>query len=148
MKEDERGIMIFSLPAIRAFLAVLVLLAASTAARADGAINLELNKVEPAGQGCRIYMVFNNQTATAIGSFKPDLVFFDKDGVIAERLVVEGGPLAAGKTRVKLFDVANLACGEIARVLLNDIRACEGRDTAECLSLTNTASRASVEFIK
>lgn len=132
----------------RPLLAFVILLAACASVRADGAINLELNKLEPAGQGCRIYMVFNNQTATAIASFKPDLVFFDKDGVIAERLVVEGGPLAAGKTRVKLFDVAHLACGDMARVLLNDIRACDGRDAAECLSLTHTASRASVEFIK
>ena len=116
---------------------------------ADG-VSIELNKLQPSDKGCRIYMVFMNATAGAISSYKPDLVFFDRAGVIADRLVVEGGPLAAGKTRVKLFDVANLACKDIARVLLNDIHTCEGPDknAADCLSLTSTASLGSVEFIK
>lgn len=119
-------------------------------AHAEGGISLELNKLEPAGQGCRVYMVFTNATADAISSYKPDLVFFDNDGVIADRLVVEGGPLAAGKTRVKLFDVAKLGCSGIARILLNDIRACTGAqfDAPGCLSMTTTRSLSAVAFIK
>ncbi len=141
--------MTFSKSAARAILAFSLLVLACAGARAaEGAINLELNKVEPAGEGCRIYMVFSNETAGVIESFKPDLVFFDQDGVIADRLVVEGGPLPAGKTRVKLFDVGQLGCGSIQRVLLNDIRACAGQTPAACLAITNTSSRSGVEFIK
>ncbi|MBO6519758.1 MAG: hypothetical protein JJ900_02615 [Rhodospirillales bacterium] len=117
-------------------------------AHADGTIGMELNKVETAGQGCRIYMVFSNKTPEAIESFKPDLVFFDTNGVIADRLVVEGGPLTAGKTRVKLFDVAKLGCAAIGRVLLNDIRACAGHDRAACLAITRTSSPSDIPFIK
>lgn len=118
-------------------------------ASADG-VSIELNKLQPSDNGCRIFMVFTNATTGAISSYKPDLVFFDRAGVIADRLVVEGGPLAVGKTRVKLFDVANLACDDIARVLLNDIHACEGPNegAAGCLAFTSTASLGTVEFIK
>jgi len=115
-------------------------------ARAEGGIGLELNKLETVGKGCRVYMVFANRTSRAITSYKPDLVFFDSDGVIAERLVVEGGPLPAGKTRVKLFDVQALACTSVGRVLLNDLRACDGAEA--CLAATDTTSRAGVAFIK
>jgi hypothetical protein len=140
--------MTFSKPLARAGLVFALLMLACGGARAEGTINLELNKVEPAGKGCRIYMVFSNETAGAIESFKPDLVFFDQDGVIADRLVVEGGPLPAGKTRVKLFDIGQLGCGSIQRVLLNDIRACAGQAPAACLAITSTSSRSGVEFIK
>lgn len=129
-------------------MAFALLFLACAGARAEGSINLELNKMEPVGKGCRIYMVFSNETADAIDSFKPDLVFFGQDGVIADRLVVEGGPLPAGKTRVKLFDVGQIDCGSLERVLLNDIRACAGQLPAACLAITNTSSRSGVGFIK
>lgn len=140
--------MTVSKPVAAMVLALSIMASTGGNARAEEAIKLELNKVEPAGKGCRIFMVFNNATQNVIETFKPDLVFFDKDGVIADRLVVEGGPLAAGKTRVKLFDVAGLACEQIQRVLLNDIRACGGQVPAACLDMTQTSTRGSVEFIK
>ena len=131
-------------------LACCATLAGAAPALAAGRISVELNKLETVGAGCRVYMVFANGTAGAISSYKPDLVLFGKDGVIAERLVVEGGPLPAGKTRVKLFDVQGLACAAVGQVLLNDLRACEGAgtDAAACLEATDTSSRAGVEFIK
>lgn len=122
----------------------------SPAAHAEQAISVELNKLEPLERGCRVYMVFKNATGAALTSYKPDLVFFDKNGVIADRLVVEGAPLPAGKTKVKLFDVVSLACPDIARVLLNDVRACDGagQQPADCLAMTNTSSLGTIEFIK
>ena len=123
-------------------------------AQAESGISLQLNKLEAVGQWCRVYIVFTNGTPGTLSSFKPDLVFFNKDGVITDRLVVEGGPLAPGKTRVKLFDVAKLSCTDIARVLLNDIRACQDadqnakRDPADCLAITKTSTLSAVDFIK
>lgn len=137
-----------SKPTSGILMAFVLILSAINAAHADGELNLELNKVEPAGKGCRIYMVFGNKTSTAITSFKPDLVFFDKNGIIADRLVVEGGPLPAGKTRVKLFDVAGLGCDAIQHILLNDIRACTGQAPDACLGMTRTSSLSRIEFIK
>lgn len=135
-------------------LSILVLCAGITLSagptKAEGGITVELNKLETVGKDCRIYMVFSNATKNPIAGYKPDLVFFGTDGVIADRLIVEGGPLPAGKTRVKLFDLAGLGCGALGHILLNDIRACDGADLRpdRCLSMTRTASRAKVEFIK
>lgn len=119
-------------------------------ARADATISIELNKLQKQADACRVYMVFSNGLGGALESYKPDLVFFGTDGVIAARLVVEGGPLPAGKTKVKLFDVPALDCDVISRVLLNDISACSGpaKPIEDCIGITNTSSRGGVEFIK
>mgnify|MGYP001104610012 CR=1 FL=1 len=57
----------------------------SPAEAADGAsssnISIELNKLEPNGKGCRIYVVANNPTATAYQVLKLDLVLFRPDGL-------------------------------------------------------------------
>lgn len=136
------------------FLLLVLLGLPPLSAQADSGISLQLNKLEAVGQGCQVYMVFTNGTDGTLSSFKPELVFFNKEGVIADRLVVEGGPLAPGKTRVKLFDVAKLACTDIARVLLNDIRTCQDtsqdakRDPAGCMAMTQTNTLSAVDFIK
>ena len=136
--------------ALLAFAAGTVLALGLNGARAADGLAVELNKLEATDGACRVYMVFANKTGQALSSYKPDLVFFDKDGVIAERLVVEGGPLPAGKTKVKLFDVAGLDCGAVGRVLLNDVSACQGPDgpIADCLAATNASSKGDVDFIK
>lgn len=109
---------------------------------------LELNKLEPVSGACRVYFVLRNASGEAVESYKPDLVFFDKQGVIANRLVVEGGPIPSGKTRVKLFDVKGLDCDAVGSVLLNDLTGCQTPTGGSCLQVTETTSRASVDFVK
>jgi len=119
------------LPALRRFgmrLAVAVALGVVpicvAPALAEGALEIELNKLESVEGACRSYMVFRNGTEIAYQSLRLDLVLFGKDGVIMRRLALEAAPLAPGKTTVKLFDVQGIACGDIAQVLLNDVTAC------------------------
>lgn len=119
-----------------------------TASAAEPVFRLELNKLEANGDACRVYFVIRNGGDKAVPSFKPDLVFFDRKGVIASRLVVEGGPLPPAKTRVKLFDVKDLACADVGSVLLNDLGGCVQSSGETCLAATETASRAGVDFAK
>lgn len=128
-----------------------LLLAFGSFTRADDvSLSVELNKLEPHEDACRAYLVFDNTASSVYESLKLDLVMFDPDGVISRRLAVEGAPLAADKTTVKLFDIAGVACADIGRVLLNDILAC--RDDAgehdDCLSRLQLESRAGVPFVK
>lgn len=134
----------------RRTLMAIVLSVVAVPAYADAIISIELNKLLKQVNACRVYMVFTNGSGDALESYKPDLVFFGPDGVIAARLVVEGGPLPAGKTKVKLFDVPALDCGRISHVLLNDISTCTGpvKPVKGCLGITSTSSRGGVDFIK
>ncbi|MGE0253434.1 MAG: Tat pathway signal sequence domain protein [Alphaproteobacteria bacterium] len=138
-----------SFPTIRVLAAAACFALAASPAVAAG-VAVELNRLEPQGDDCRAYLVFENATKDAFSSLKLDLVLFDSDGVIARRLAVEGGPLAAGKTVVRLFDIAKLPCPRIGRVLLNDVLACSGPDGAgaDCLAQIEPRSRAAAAFIK
>jgi len=128
---------------------------------ADGdqaGVDIELNKLEPSGAACRAYLVFQNRTDRSFDPYKLDLVMFDGEGVIAKRLAVEAGPLPAGKTSVKLFDINGLGCGNIDRILLNSVMACGsagagdggggGGDAPDCTALAQPSSRAKVAFLK
>jgi hypothetical protein len=117
---------------------------------ADGELGIELNKLEPAEAACRAYLVFENRTQTEYRSLKLDLVMFGNDGVIIKRLAVEGGPLAKDKTSVKLFEITDVTCDRIGRVLMNDVISCEDAMGARqnCADEVVTSSRSAVSFFK
>ena len=120
------------------------------AAMADTAVSVELNKLEPNGEACRAYLVVKNDAGAAFETLKLDLVLFDTDGVVARRLAVETAPLPAGKTSLKVFDVAGLSCDGIGRVLLNDILACRdgSGERTDCAAFVTPTARGAVPFIK
>ena len=123
---------------------------AQDSAAGDGVIALDLNKLEPREGACRAYMVVENATAHRLASYMLDLVIFDTDEVIANRLRVRLDDLRAGKTVVRLFDIPEIGCDSVGRVLLNEIAACEtASGTAiDCLDLTRTASKARADFVQ
>ena len=124
--------------------------AASPPANAAAPLRLELNRLEPDGQNCRVYLLADNSKGEAYRSFKVDLFVLDTDGVAAKRVVLELGPIAAGKTLIRLFDIPAVPCARFGRMLLNDVLACEAEAGARqnCLADTRTDSKASVPFAK
>lgn len=129
--------------------ALLVASALAQDAAADKTpLKLQLNKVETAGEACRVTMVVDNSKGAGLKSYKVDLFAFDPEGVAQKRVAVELGPLPARKTIVKIFDFPGIACGKVGRVLLNDVLACDGGDAAReaCLERTETESKAGLAF--
>lgn len=114
------------------------------------ALRLELNRLEPAGEACRTYLLVDNSRGPALKSLKVDLFAFDTEGVAQKRLAVELGPVADRKTMVRLFDFPALACPKIGRVLLNDVLACEGGDASRetCLDRIATDSKTTAPFAR
>jgi hypothetical protein len=135
---------------IRAVILAIPLALCAIEAGAAPLVAAELNKLEPQGDACRAYLVLKNEVPVAFDTLKLDLVLFDGDGVVARRLAVDAAPLAAGKTSLKVFDIAGQACGAIGRILLNDVIACAGPDgpRSDCLGLVAPSARGSVQFIK
>ena len=140
--------MLASLP--RFLLPSMLLLVGSVAQASDSLVQIELNKLEANGNACRAYLVVENDTESAFEELKIDVVMFDTEGIVARRLAVQIAPLAAGKTSLKVFDVADLQCNQLGRMLLNDVMACSDaagvRD--DCLGFVTTSARGSVDFIK
>jgi len=113
-------------------------------------IGLELNKLEPQADSCRAYMVVKNTTPHRLEAYALDLVIFDTEEVIANRLRVRLEDLRANKTVVRLFDIPKTRCESVGRLLLNKIATCElaGGGAVDCLDLTRTRSRAGADFVK
>jgi hypothetical protein len=120
------------------------------AARAQGPLSVQLNKLEDREGACRAYFVFENKTGAEFETLTLDLVIFDAAGAIAKRLAIEAAPLPAAKTRVKLFDIQGTICADVARLLLNGVLACKSASLAakDCAGLVEPTSRTSVAFNK
>lgn len=123
---------------------------AALGAHAADPVGVELNKLEPRDGGCRIYLVLENPGPRALEKLKLDLVMFDGKGVIQERLAVDVAPLEAGQTSVKVFGVDGLRCGEVGKVLLNDIMRCAvaGGGNGTCAAGVRVGSKAGIPFIQ
>ncbi|PWG63294.1 hypothetical protein DEM34_09400 [Spiribacter halobius] len=123
-----------------------------TAAGAQpGEVAVELNRLDNRDNGnCRAYMVFENGSDQHFSVFQLDLVLFDGDGIIEQRLAVEAGPLDAGKTVVKLFDIEGLGCDRIGRILLNAVIECrtENGPAEGCTRRTRVSARTETPFFK
>lgn len=130
--------------------ALVALLIGVTEVRAEETVAVELNKIEQQGDACRVYMLFENKTGQRYETFRLDLVLFDGEGVIARRIALDASPLRSDKSVVKLFDLTGLDCGNLSRILLNDVEPCsdEGGARRDCVELTRVSSRAGVGFYK
>lgn len=119
-----------------------------SAAFAKDDLGLELNKLEPAGASCQAYFLIAEKAGKPLQSLKADLIIFGNDGGIARRLIAELGPIRANKTSVKIFAV-DVACADIAGVLLNDVASCAPDATSEaCLDRLALSSRLDIRFYK
>lgn len=131
--------------------------AAAAPAPEPAPITLQLNKLAPfaEGTGCVAYFVVSNPGAQAISDLDLDLVLFDTDGIIARRMAAQLGPLPAGKTAVRLFDLAGTPCDSIGHILVNDVLSCqagtgaEGSDPrAACLARIAVSSLAKAKLTR
>ncbi len=62
---------------------------------------------------------------------------------MARRLAVDVGPLPAGRTQARIFDMAGQGCDGVGGVLLNDVLACGGTEAAARNACADRAALAS-----
>lgn len=104
---------------------------------ADAQLGVELNRLEQLDQVCRVYLVFENRLGTPLDAIQLELVLFDSEGFVWRRLTLDAAPIAADKTSVKLFDLADTQCDRMGRILINDLVEIAGPEGA----LPNDVSR-------
>ncbi len=119
-------------------------------AEAPSTIGVELNRLEDQGGHCRAYLVISNPGSAEFSGFTLDLVVFDRGGTIMHRLAVDAAPVRPAKTSVKVFDIAETACGAIGSILVNDVIRCRDKsgDVAGCVDRLTTASKLAVSLLK
>lgn len=131
-----------------------VIAACSSAAAQDNAATkfaLELNAAKNTEAGsCRLVYVASNETGTALERTAFEVAIFDAEGIVDRVLVLEFGALVAGKTRVLQFDLPEMACDGIGRIVVNDVAACttaqDGNESGVCMQSLEATTRTSFEF--
>ena len=120
--------------------------AAPAAPEADLAVSL--NTLAPSGGGCRLSFVVHNATGTEIADLGLEVAVFGTGGGLDRLLRLGFGPLLEGKTRVKQFDLADMACEDVGRVLVNDVVRCDGEGLTPltCLRRLSARSDAATPF--
>ena len=120
----------------------------------SGNFELELNTAadvgaEAGGPACRLTYVATNNTGIALERTSYEVVVFDGGGAVSRILVLEFGALPLGRTRVVQFDLADLGCADISRILVNNQIDCAS-DAGEhevCLAALIASSRSqSIQF--
>lgn len=109
---------------------------------------VQLNKLQSVASACRVTFVMTNQMDVEIKAALLEIVLFDKEQAVVKLLAVNPGRLPSGKTRVKQFDLKGVACDGIGRVLLNDIKRCDGDGLSPqtCLDAARPSTRIDVPF--
>ncbi|WP_274425712.1 hypothetical protein [Chelativorans sp. YIM 93263] len=115
-------------------------------ADATPVLSIELNGAEPTERGCRLTFVVKNQLEQDIDRAAYEVALFGKDGLVKKLTALDFQAFPAGQTKVRQFDLADLDCGDLGRVLINGVTACEGADEDACMARLETAARGEIAF--
>ncbi len=112
------------------------------------ALALELNGVEASQAGCRLTFVVTNDLGKALDKAAFEIVLFNQKGLVDRLSVLDFKALPAGKTKVRQFNLPDVDCPGVSRVLVNDATACEGDGIAAsaCIMNLKTETRSPVAF--
>ena len=86
-------------------------------------IQVELNKLEPAASRAAVTL----SSATAYRSrlrLRLDVFLFDRAGIILRRFGLTFLDIRAERSKVVLFDLPEVECGNVGRLVVNDVIAC------------------------
>jgi hypothetical protein len=122
---------------------------ADKGAAKGGSIAIELNKLEPTPNACRGYFVVENRLHDTVKELRLDIFLFDRDGVILRRVGLPFADVRSQRMKIVLFDLAELNCNDIGRLVLNDVLACtsaNGAPISGCAGLVATSTRAGPKF--
>ena len=114
-----------------------------------GNFELELNAAVEVGEGCQLTFVASNNTGVALTKASYEVAVFDSEGLVSSLFVFEFGELPMNKTRVVLFELPELKCEKVSRMLVNRQDECESADGPQdiCMKALNTSSRiATIPF--
>ena len=118
------------------------------AAVAGGALAIELNAANQQQSACRLSFLVKNGLRKNLSSLVIELVLFGHDGTLLRLLSASVGAMPVSKTRLKQYDVQDLTCDRIGRILLNEVTSCEGEKLTPdlCTSVSRTSSRTKIPF--
>ena len=127
-----------------------MVMAVSSVAQAQDAasakLDVELNALAPSQKGCMMTFVAENNLQAPINKVSFELAFFNDKNAVDRITVLDFRDLPQGKKRVRQFDMPNVKCESVTRILINDTPVCDGPVAGVCMKGLVTRSQISVPF--
>lgn len=122
---------------------------ATTSEPGEKALAIELNTLAATSSGgCRLTFVVSNRTGSELPQPRFEFVLFNKDGLVDRLTTFDFGRLAEGKTSVRQFDLAGVACDGLGRILVNGPSQCGDGSAPHCSARLDLASRADITLVQ
>ena len=113
---------------------------------ATAKLDIELNALAPSQKGCMMTFVAENNLQAPINKISFELAFFNDKNAVDRITVLDFRDLPQGKKRVRQFDMPNVKCETVTRIIINDTPVCDGPVAGECMKGLVTRSQISVPF--
>lgn len=109
---------------------------------------LELNRLEPAENACRVTFVATNGLGAPLDKIALEFVLFDAQGLVDRITVFDFGAVPDGKTIARQFVLSDMDCANVGRILINAVSACEGAgfEAGACLNALAPGSKTEIQF--
>ncbi len=113
-------------------------------------ILIELNRLEQKDNNCVTYFMIKNNTNFNFSKFQTEMVTFDKNGLINNRILGDFQKIRPNKTVVKLFAIPDAKCSTINKILINDVHICKAdtEQPMDCLDLLQPSNKAKIKLFK
>ena len=123
-------------------------------AQPQPSLALDLNALEQVGPACRLVFVATNKTGATIDELSLETVLFNASGTVDRFALFDFQSLPLGKTRVRQFDLPDVQCSDIGRVLINGAASCTGQSPngqtlkgTECMDHLELKSSSQTEIV-
>ncbi len=115
---------------------------------AEPSLLLELNAAQPTDQACRLIFVVQNGLSEALAQLSFEAVVFNQNEIVERLTLLDFESVPQGKMRVRQFDLPDLPCDSIKRILINGTNACANSDgvALPCNDQLKLNTRTTVEI--
>ncbi|KUP91962.1 hypothetical protein [Tritonibacter horizontis] len=112
-------------------------------------VEIELNALADQGGACRLSFLAQNTHDMDIEEAVFETVLFDQSGGVMMLTLFDFQALPTGRPRVRQFDLADVQCAAVGRVLINGASRCRsgGQDSQICTEALGLSSRTKVELL-
>lgn len=111
-------------------------------------VQIELNALQDQAGACRLSFVAQNAGTTDIEEAVYETVLFDRAGQVMMLTLFDFRDLPSERPRVRQFDLSDVACEDLGRVLINGASQCQsGGGSTLCTEGLLLSSRIDVELL-
>lgn len=115
---------------------------------AEPSLLLELNAVQPTDQTCRLIFVVQNGLSDNLEQLSFEAVVFNQSDIVERLTLLDFEAVPLNRMRVRQFDLPDISCDSIKRILINGTNSCETSDgvSLSCDDQLKLTTRTSVEI--